>query len=292
MAKKNVYDYVTERIIKQLEEGTIPWQKPWKGGLPINYISRKPYRGINLTLLPYSGEYLTFKQAKKLGATLKEGESKNWHMVTFFKFNDYKKEVVNKKGEKEIKIKTYPILRYYKVYHIDSFDGLESKLDVSEHDPIESAEEILNRYSEVPIYHKDNRAYYQPKNDVINVPKKELFETIEEYYSTAFHEMVHSTGHEERLDRFTNTDQFQFGSESYSFEELVAELGSSMLCGIAGIEDVTIDNSASYIKGWLSKLKNDKHLIVKASSQAQKACDYIQNLSSQQNIKEVNENVA
>ena len=272
MANK-VYDYVTQNIIKQLEEGTIPWQKPWENGVPINYITRKPYRGINLFLLPAGGEYLTFNQVKKLGGKVKKGSKSN--MVVFWKPVEYEKEKTTSNGKKEVEKVTIPILRYYKVFHLSDTEGIPSKLETIDNDLIESAEEILKGYTEVPIVYKENRAYYSPSKDFINVPAINQFPKVEEYYCTAFHEIVHSTGLEGRLNRFKSTDSVIFGSETYSFEELVAELGASMLCGIAGIEEVIIENSASYIDGWLKKLKGDSSFIVKASAQAQKACDFV-----------------
>jgi antirestriction protein ArdC len=272
MANK-VYEYVTENIIKQLEEGTIPWQRPWRNGIPINYVSRRPYRGVNLFLLPTGGEYLTFNQVKKLGGSVKKGAKA--HMVIFWKPIEYEKETKTSTGENEVEKVIIPYLRYYRVFHLSDTEGIPSKLKPIENDPIESAEKILREYTEVPIVHKENSAYYSPKKDFINVPDINQFPQVEEYYCTAFHEIVHSTGHESRLKRFLSTDACIFGSQTYSFEELVAELGASMLCGVSGIEQVTIKNSASYIAGWLSKLKDDRSLIVKASVQAQRACDYV-----------------
>lgn len=277
MANK-VYDYVTERIIKQLEEGTIPWNKPWQGGDPINYVSRKPYRGVNRFLLPKGGEYMTFNQAKKLGGKVKKGKS---NMIVFWKLVKYKstKKAVDvneeEKDKNEKSVMTYPILRYYNVWHIDDIEGIETKLEKIENDPIESAEEIVKAYDEVKIVNERGNAFYSPSKDFINVPDINKFPQVEEYYSTLFHEMIHSTGHKTRLNRFEPNESTIFGSKTYSKEELVAELGASMLCGVAGIEDEIIDNSASYIDGWLKKLKNDNTLIISASSKAQKACDYI-----------------
>ena len=283
MANK-VYDYVTERIIEQLETGTIPWSKPWQGGDPINYVSRKPYRGVNRFLLPKGGEYMTFNQAKKLGGKVKKGSKSN--MIVFWKLVPYKKskkatevkgedKKEDKKDKKEKSVMTYPILRYYNVFHIDDIEGIETKLEKIENDPIESAEEIVKSYDEVKIVNERGNAFYSPNKDFINVPDINKFPQVEEYYSTLFHEMIHSTGHKTRLNRFKPNESTIFGSKTYSKEELVAELGASMLCGVAGIEDEIIDNSASYIDGWLKKLKNDNTLIISASSKAQKACDYV-----------------
>lgn len=123
------------------------------------------------------------------------------------------------------------------------------------------------------IEHNEPRAYYRPSDDKINMPKPEAFVSEQEYYSTLFHEMTHATGHASRLNRLSETAGF--GSKDYSKEELVAEMGAAMLCGIAGIENKTIDNSASYINSWLKVLRSDKKLLVSAGGQAQKAADLI-----------------
>lgn len=133
------------------------------------------------------------------------------------------------------------------------------------------------------IVHVNNKeAYYNPYNDKINIPAKKFFETIEGYYEALFHEMVHSTGHKSRLNRFNEVDQFVFGSSSYSKEELIAEIGAAMLCAKAGIEQKTLNNSVAYIQGWLKALANDRTLIVKAAAKAQEAVNYILNEANEE----------
>lgn len=280
MAKGNpVYQYVTEEIIRQLEQGVVPWRKPWntKENPAINYITRKPYRGINTLLLSKAGEYMTFKQVQDLKGKVKKGSKS--HMVIFYKIDKKLKE--DSDGNK--KIDTYFILRYYRVFHLDDIEGIPSKIEKpeSENSPINEAENILALYKDKPEITNANqgRAYYSPSEDYINVPGIECFNSEEEYYSTLFHECIHSTGHKSRLNRFAEEDQANaaFSSESYSKEELTAEVGAAMLCGLAGI-DVTIDNSAAYIGGWLKRLKDDNKLIVQAANKAQAAADYIQGI--------------
>lgn len=268
-----VYEYVTNKIMEQLNQGIIPWQKPWKSGFAMNYITRKPYRGINLFLLEKPGEYLTFNQIKSLGGYIKKGAKAN--MVVFFK-------VVNKAVEGaetlESNSKKYFILRYYKVFHLDDVEGIESKLEKFDNDPIEAAENVINGYKDCPVIINDNpgKAFYRPSDDIINVPPISAYPVREEYYSTLFHECVHSTGHKSRLDRFSNENkEAAFGGEEYSKEELVAEMGAAMLCGVCRIENLTIKNSANYIGSWLKRLKEDNRFLVYAAAQAQKAVDYI-----------------
>lgn len=267
----NVYEMVTNQIIEKLEQGTIPWELPFKNGLAINYVTQKPYRGINTWLLD-GGEYATFKQITDNGGKVKKGAKSQ--IVVFWKLIDVEDEET---GE-ETKL---PLLRYYRVFKIgEQTEGIEPK-QISEsfdHDPIEEAERIIKEFENAPKYSsKSGAAYYRPSEDVVNVPPQEDFKEIEAYYSTFFHEIVHSTGHKDRLNR-PGISQFNgFGTEKYSKEELVAELGASMLCAIAGIENATLDRSASYIESWLKVLKDDKSMIISASQQAQKAVDYIQN---------------
>lgn len=270
---KKVYEMITNQIIEKLEQGTIPWKKPFKNGIAKNWKSQKAYRGINTMLLD-GGEYATFNQIREAGGKVKKGAKS--HIVVFWKMSKYKKE--DEETGEEIE-KNIPLLRYYRVFKIgEQTEGIEPKEEeiYYNHDPIEEGEKIINGYMDCPDYtFSSGRAYYQPSLDIVNVPPIKDFEDINEYYSTFFHEIVHSTGHKSRLNRKGVTTINKFGSEKYSKEELVAELGASMLCGIAGIENETIENSASYIQSWLNVLKNDKKLIVYASQQAQKASDYI-----------------
>jgi antirestriction protein ArdC len=124
-------------------------------------------------------------------------------------------------------------------------------------------------------FEQDSRAFYRPSTDTVGMPARSAFDSIEAYYSTLFHELTHSTGHPSRLAREGILKHNPFGSEDYSKEELVAEMGAAMLCGVAGIESQTLGNSASYLQSWISRLKSDSRLVVSAAVQAQKAADYI-----------------
>lgn len=266
---KKIYEMVTNQIIEKLEAGTVPWRKPFNSGLAVNWKTQKPYRGINTMLLD-GGEYATFKQIKEAGGKVKKGEKSQ--IVVFWKWLDIEDE---ESGED----KKIPFLRYYRVFEVGSqVEGIEPKREYEtfNHDPIEEAEKVKKDYINAPSYSFiTGGAWYKPFHDQINVPPMKEFKSIHEYYSTLFHEMIHSTGHSSRLNREGITSHNGFGSELYSKEELIAELGASMLCGVTGIDNETIDNSASYINSWLRALKDDKTLIVSASQKAQKASDYI-----------------
>lgn len=267
----DLYQQITDRIIAELEKGTVPWHKPWScSSGAISRATGKPYSVLNQLLLPQAGEYVTFKQAIEEGHPVKKGEKAS--MVFFFKFIE--SEDKDTKEKKQI-----PLLRYYSVFHISLCEGMKprfvSSMPVhSDLQPDKRAEQILQDYvdrSGVKLRkQQSNRAYYSPALDEIVVPEIGQFTEIAEYYSTAYHEAVHSTGHPTRLNRIT--DIVRFGSESYSAEELIAELGASYLVNATGLEtSSSFGNSAAYIKGWLSALKNDKRFIISAAGKAEKA---------------------
>ncbi|MCI8925928.1 MAG: DUF1738 domain-containing protein [Lachnospiraceae bacterium] len=277
---KSVYEMVTERIIEQLEQGVIPWEKPWTGirSGAYNRISKKSYSLLNQMLLKHKGEYATFKQWQDLGGHVRKGEKSE--IVVFWKIQPIEEE--KEDGTKEVK--QIPLLRYFNVFHISQVDGVEplSKDALNEIEPIEKAESILYSYwtkENITVEHvAGDKAYYSPSLDMIHLPLFEQFISANEYYSTAFHESIHSTMKESRCDRAEDRKGklVAFGSNEYSKEELVAEIGSASLMNIIGIEtNKSFRNSSAYIQNWLSVLKNDVKFIVSASSKAEKAVDYI-----------------
>lgn len=274
---KNVYDIVTERILEQLNEGIIPWQKPWTGGHngAYNYITNRSYSILNQIILKHPDGYMTFNQAKALGGRVKKGAKAEY--VTFWKVLP----IEEKDDDGNVSTKKIPFLRYYQVFWVGDIEGIEIKERTKPIiNPIEEAEAIVNKYMTSAnhptlINNKpSDRAYYSPMTDKVVVPMIEQFKHIEEYYSTLFHELTHSTGAKSRLNRLTQTAHF--GNEEYSKEELVAEIGASALVNISGIEtEKSFRNSASYIQGWASVLKDNVKMIVEASSKADKAVKYI-----------------
>lgn len=265
----DIYKEVTVRIIAQLENGVIPWQKPWIAcGNAVSHTTGKAYSLLNQMLLGRPGEYLTFAQCQKEGGKVKKGEKSS--MVVFWKFIEQEDEDTHEK-------KQVPFLRYYNVFHIDQCEGLKAKhqpelLNTANAD--EAAESIIAAYiqrSGVRVIHESgDRAYYTPFTDRVVLPNIEQFAETAEYYSTAFHELTHSTGHASRLNRLEKTAFF--GTEAYSKEELVAEIGAATLVNAAGLEtSSSFRNSAAYIQNWLKVLKDDKRFIVSAAGKAEKA---------------------
>lgn len=294
-SSKSVYEMVTDRIIQELEQGTIPWEKPWSGGFDgaFNRMSKRPYSLINQCMLKHTGEYASFKQWGELGGKIKKGEKAEF--VVFWKILPVK-EKDEKTGEEETKM--IPLLKYYNVFHISQVEGVEplekeDREDIK-NNPVEEAENVISDYlkrSGVKMERiLSNRAFYRPFSDEVVIPHLDQFKEVSEAYSTYFHELTHSTGHKTRLDRFGNNPaDNMFGSESYSKEELVAEMGSAFILNHLGIESKkSFRNSSAYIQGWLKALKNDTRLITSAASKAEKAVKLILDIKDEE--KETAEN--
>jgi antirestriction protein ArdC len=274
----DVYSLVTNRIIELLEAGTIPWQKPWTtSGIPRNLLSKRPYRGINVLLLNslnYThNQFLTWKQIKTIGGSVIKGEK--GHFVVFTKM------VETDEMTKDMKPKLKPFLRYYKVFNVEQCKDIPVELMPKESEtftPLLFCDDVVENMQNKPqILFKEKQAFYQPEGDFINMPKIKTFKTIESYYGVLFHELVHSTGHESRLNRKEVTGKIVFGSESYSLEELTAEMGACFLKSHCGLNIDDLSNNAAYIQNWLEQLRNDKRFIIHASARAQKAVEYILN---------------
>jgi len=269
----SVYDRITERVMDLLNQGTVPWHKPWnvKRGFPRNLVSGKAYRGINVFLL-HSMHYespfwLTFKQAQELGANVRKGEKAC--PVVFWK----QLEVENKETRE---IEKVPMARIYSLFNVAQIDGLKELPDPAATVAITKPDEIIANMPQRPeMKFGFAKAFYSPAGDFVGLPDRERFPSADEFHSVCFHEHVHASGAAHRLNRPGITEGNGFGSEAYSKEELIAEMGAAFLCGVAGIAERTLNNSAAYIQNWLEALKNDHKLIVQAAAQAQKAADFI-----------------
>ena len=291
-----VYERVTERVTELLEQGVVPWQKPWsaKVGPPRNGVSGRFYRGLNVFLLSAAGFdspwWFTPKQVNDLGGHITKGEKVSW--VHFWKqwlpkgdLADEPLEVETDEVEISTRRRTVLICRAYRVVNLDQIAGPGADKFRAKHptverlaknDPIGGCESIVAGMPDPPsIRYGGNRACYWPGMDQISMPRRETFRSSEAFYATTFHELSHSTGHPDRLNRSTLVAGAPFGSPIYSHEELVAEMGAAFLCAEAGIMDPTIQNSAAYIAGWLKYLKSDPKALIIAGAQAQKASDFI-----------------
>jgi antirestriction protein ArdC len=281
---------VTDRIIASLKAGVIPWEKPWKcphftgGPFPRNFRTGKPYRGINIMLLwssNYSSPFwITFNQAKELNGTVRKGEKGT--QIVFYKQLRSRKTKDEKHAEDEGRRPPF-VLTYHTVFNVEQCDGLTvpqmekptTTPNAAEQD--ETCEALVTGWENRPTLHLTNqsemRAYYVPRADSVHMPARSRFVDAAHYFSTLFHELVHSTGHGSRLNR---TFGAHFGDELYSKEELVAEMGSAYLCAIVGIaNDQTDRNTTAYLQSWIAKLEEDNGLIVHAAANAQRAVDSI-----------------
>jgi antirestriction protein ArdC len=276
MAGQSVYDIITEEILKIMEQGVVPWRKPWNSkDSSCNLVSGKPYRGINVFLLSCAGFnspwWLTYRQAQEKGGQVRKGEK--GRRIIFWKLSGGSEET----EAEENKSRKIPLLKYYTVFNLQQVEGVEIPPEPERVvlDPIANAEAIVKAMPDPPAFSLGNRAAYNLARDLVIMPDMQDFHGSEEYYSTLFHELAHATGHQSRLNRKEITDIIRFGSHNYSKEELVAEMTASFLCGEAGILPATIQNSASYLQSWAAKLKEDKKMVVCAAAAAQRAADYI-----------------
>ena len=281
---KSVESIITDRIVEEMEKGVVAWHRPWFGVVdgPISHSTGKPYSLLNQALLHGEpSEFITFKQATAEGGCPRKGSSS--HIVTFWKRLTVETGETDADGNP--KTRTIPMLRYYQVFDIKECDGITAKYpdrEATRHEPSAEGEAVVGGYfgqPDAPHLCRDkasNSAFYSPSLDAVTVPMMEQFADLEDFYSTLFHEMVHSTGHASRLNRFRPEDHF--GSDGYSKEELVAEIGAAALLHRIGLETPeSFRDSASYIQGWSESLRKDPRLFVTACSRAEKAVNWILN---------------
>ncbi len=289
--KRNVYQDVTDRIVAQMEKGIIPWRQPWTllGGA-VSYATGKSYSMLNQFLLGREGEWLTYPQIQAQGGHINKGAKAG--MVVFCKQVKITQKVTNEEGQEEERAISVPVLRSYNVFHINDCTGIESKQKKATEvplQPVDKAEEIIQDYVQREGLQFVNgqpsdSAYYNKVLDRVVVPCMEQYTIVEEYYSTAFHELTHSTLKESRCNRESAHEMAAFGSTEYSREELVAEIGSAMLCGVAGLDcEKAFKNSVAYLQSWLKMLKGDNRAIVYAAAKAEKSTNYILNIKDNGN---------
>jgi len=297
--KFSAYDKITDQIIEALEQGEIPWEKPWTASAnPPQSVHGKAYRGFNSLWLGFvagrlgytDSRWITYNQAKKQGGKVRKGEKSQSVTLWMQSYNHQTSCPVRKSSQScdniaKAKCQRFMFMRYYSVFNVEQVDGLELKPQatgtLNDFDPIEAAMEVVDEYRNregVAINWKGDAAYYSPDRDEVTVPDRRTFRSAESYYSTVFHELAHSTGHKSRLNRKDNTQTIRFGDPVYAQEELVAEMTNAFVGGVTGVtSDVEADQRVAYIQSWLKALRNDKKMVVIAAGQAQKAADLILN---------------
>ena len=276
MKNDKIYQKITDKIIEGLDKGFVPWLTPWIEQR--NFVTKNSYRGINILMCNVEEkgchEWLTFNQCSKLGNKVKKGVK----AIPIIYVKRFLKKIVDEEGNEVIdlttglpKVKSFGVMRYFNVFNIEDTDIKKPDYRKEKRDIIKCETVVKNGLKKLNIeVEKSHICAYNPDRDIMKMVDKKEFVNSEEYYSTNFHEMIHATG--KRLNRDLGG---YFGSEKYSKEELVAEIGASYLCGVCGITNVTIENSVAYIKGWKNALKKDNKLITQAASAAQKAVDYL-----------------
>jgi antirestriction protein ArdC len=290
-SRQDVYQIITSIIIEKLEQGVIPWKKSWSTqGPAVNYVTKKPYRGINALLLNSLGlsypYFLTFRQAKQLGGHIQRGAKSlpvvYWQWYFLHKENGRKltEEEAKKLSNSEVERKAF--LRYYRVFPIQDTEGISLELPQTD-SPSLDEDKLTRGFQPLhsmphPVAVKTIRQqpYYHPQHDYINMPAMNTFASEEAYFHVLYHELTHATGHPKRLNRSGVSDPQPFGSWSYSQEELVAEMGASFLSNLMGLKgEAELSDAAAYIQGWLKVLRNDKRFVIEAAQKAQRAVDYI-----------------
>jgi antirestriction protein ArdC len=286
----NVYDEVTSAIIAQLEAGVAPWIKPWDAkaahdasggvGLPFNAVTKRPYSGVNVILLwmfgPSTGPqaYMTFNQAKKLGANVRAG-SKGFRIVYA---DSHTKRKIDANGNESIE--TYAFLKKHTVFHISQIENLPEGYPPEPRKIYEQdqtlADDAFNLWidcTRAVIRPGGSKAFYSPAADAIGMPPLSSFRSADDYMATLLHELTHWTGAKHRLNRDFSG---RFGSTAYAREELVAEMGAAFLC--ARLDVAGKLQHAEYLATWIKVLKEDNKAIFKAASAAQKASEYLWSL--------------
>jgi len=282
-----------------IEKGVVPWRRTWSTyGLARNYVSGRLYTGINYILMNNTGYpipyFMTFNQIKEIGGSIKKGSEAS--MVIYFKVyykdsddNTIAPDEAKIRYQKDEDIRVFRFIRYYNVFNLECIDGIDLDLNrfpevkLAYNEKITRCEEIIMNMPNPPDLRQidANRAFYSPTQDFVNIPNIMQFETSEHYYSTYFHELIHATGHSSRLARTEVMDFSGFGTTPYSKEELVAEMGASILSCYTQIDNGSVvENNASYLAGWLKALKEDSRYIFKASAEAQKAVNFILGIGS------------
>lgn len=305
----DIYLDVTNKIVSALNQGVIPWIKPWKTTVssadcpfPINAITRRPYAGINIPLLWAEARlrgfrqdrWLTFNQARKAGGHVRKGEQSTLAVL----YKPMSKEAHDEDGQVvrdeqgNIKMVQFALLRTHCLFNIEQTEDLPAEEQIHnecddqpafiDHAPAEqllvaSGARIEHRYGD--------HAFYQPVRDLIQLPTKGQFEDVGSYYATALHELTHWSGHLSRLNRDGITGGHAFGSAEYAFEELVAEMGAAFLCALTGTQGEL--RHEEYLASWLKILKEDKRAIFRASGQAREASEYLLALQSNQGTERI-----
>ena len=307
-----IFKQVNDIVLEGLKRDGMKWFMPWKPGeefQPMNHSTKTYYKGFNIFMLnavmTYEryefNQWLTYKQCKANGGQVKKGEKST--QVYFWKIGYFDQKTEKYLSDKEIKKanlsekievngrtqnrykKTFSV-RYYNVFNVAQCDGIEPiGFDQSEitkvNEPIKDADDLAKSYvdrdGKLRLEHIQDGAFYNVAKDIVNMPKLESFVDSDSYYKVLFHELAHSTGHKDRMDRKSLTEVSYWGDNTYAKEELVAEISAMYISGMLGLDPKDSDeNSIAYIKGWCKHLSDKPKECLYAMQQATKVVSYIQ----------------
>lgn len=284
---KDTYQRITDTIIEQLEAGTKPWIRPWRGNARRSSIiprraTGKTYRGINVIMLWVAGQmfgyeentWMTYRQAQDLGGQVRKGE-KGSLVVKYGTFTP--------KDQEDDEDRAIPYLKGYTVFNVEQIEDLPVRFYSAAEElpsapvPHIEAVETFVKNTGAKVSYGGTKACYRPSIDDILMPDRNRFDSEVHLYSTLLHELAHFSGAKHRLDRDLTS---RFGNEAYAMEECIAECTAAFLCADLGVDHDPRDNTAAYLANWLTVLKNDKRAIVTAAAKAQAAADYLRGVQA------------
>ncbi len=279
----DIYEKVTQTVVRLLERGVKPWTQPWSagpgGGMPLRH-NGQGYRGINVLILWTQGQeagyaapyWMTYKQAQLLGGQVRKGERST--QVVYY--GTAVKEADAEQVEDGKKL--FRFIRTFNVFNAEQIDGLPQRFyaERSASGPVAGRIPELDafvRKTRAEVRHGGSRAFYRVSDDFIQMPEFGAFADAEQYYATLAHELTHWTRHRSRLDR--DLGRKRWGDEGYAAEELVAELGAAFLGTELGLRPDHVEDHAAYIADWLKVLRDDRRFIFIAAAKAQEAADFL-----------------
>jgi antirestriction protein ArdC len=298
--KRDMYAEVSARIAAELENGAVPWVKPWRAtagkNQPANAVTGRPYSGCNVVLLWMASAaanwdrpaFLTYKQAQELGGNVRKGEKGT---TVFFVKRLIVKDRDAPEGSDETK--TIPMMKQYTVFNVGQCDGLPEKITTPatvaprNTDSRDEIADAFIRTTLADVREGHGEAYYLPGADYVSLPAFTTFKSADHFYSVAFHEMGHWTGAKHRLARDLGN---RFGSRAYAAEDLVAELTAAFLCAEFGFDGDL--RHAGYIATWAKLLRDDSRAFFTASAKAQQAADHMRSLAIAEPAQQIAEPVA
>lgn len=280
---RKICEMVNEVVVAALTSGVVPWKEREFIHKPAVNAKLKEYSLVNQWLLQKGGEWLTFKEVVNRGGNVKKGEKSKfvifWTMYNKPEKDSNGKNVLDENGNVVIE-KKIPCLKYYHVFHISQCEGIESRYGEETTQRVEQADDVIANYMKanpgLTVAETTEKPNYMPSTDTIHIPAITDYMNTNDYYAEMFHEMTHSTGHRDRLNRYGDTEKEAAFDDMTSKEELIAEIGSSVLLTRCGIEtDKTREESMAYIQKWLEAIKHDETLVMSAVGKAEKALNYI-----------------